>query len=165
MRDATPDAVIHSPDSGAEAFELYLARNSGELPPGVHADHVSAFLHGALKPYEDPEPEVARGIADALGAERPGRGFVMLTLHAGEIIGALVMLKTGMSDYVPENLLLYVAVAPEHRSQGLATRMIRLAAAAVDGGIKLHVEYDNPAKGLYEHLGFENKYAEMRLKA
>ena len=34
--------------------------------------------------------------------------------------------------------------------------------ASVEGDTKLHVEYDNPAKRLYERLGFENKYAEMR---
>ncbi|MDK2978441.1 MAG: hypothetical protein PWP52_1155, partial [Bacteroidales bacterium] len=30
--------------------------------------------------------------------------------------------------------------------------------------VKLHVEYDNPAKRLYERLGMTTKYAEMRLK-
>ena len=32
------------------------------------------------------------------------------------------------------------------------------------GDIALHVEKDNPAKYLYEKLGFTNKYLEMRLK-
>jgi len=32
------------------------------------------------------------------------------------------------------------------------------------GSIALHVEPDNPAKFLYENLGFENRYLEMRLK-
>jgi ribosomal protein S18 acetylase RimI-like enzyme len=31
------------------------------------------------------------------------------------------------------------------------------------GNIALHVEPDNPAKILYEKLGFTNKYLEMRL--
>ena len=31
-----------------------------------------------------------------------------------------------------------------------------------DGDIALHVEADNPAKFLYENVGFNNKYLEMR---
>ena len=31
------------------------------------------------------------------------------------------------------------------------------------GDVALHVEPDNPAKKLYERLGFTNKYLEMRL--
>jgi ribosomal protein S18 acetylase RimI-like enzyme len=32
------------------------------------------------------------------------------------------------------------------------------------GDIALHVEPDNPARHLYQKLGFDNKYLEMRLK-
>ena len=36
------------------------------------------------------------------------------------------------------------------------------AARLTEGDLALHVEYDNPAKRLYERLGFRSKYAEMR---
>jgi ribosomal protein S18 acetylase RimI-like enzyme len=36
------------------------------------------------------------------------------------------------------------------------------AMANTSGGVALHVEPDNPAKKLYERLGFTNKYLEMR---
>jgi len=73
------------------------------------------------------------------------------------------MLHTGMEGYVPKYLLLFVSVAPELRSRGLGRKLIELATSNLDGEVKLHVEYDNPAKRLYERIGFESKYAEMRL--
>ena len=42
--------------------------------------------------------------------------------------------------------------------------MMRKAIEVAKGDIALHVEPDNPAKILYEQLGFTNKYLEMRLK-
>lgn len=72
------------------------------------------------------------------------------------------MLNTGMKGYVPENLLLFVAVSPSMRNRGIGAKLVRKAIEISDGNVKLHVEYENPAKRLYERLGFTNKYAEMR---
>ena len=78
------------------------------------------------------------------------------------LVAGLLILHTGMKGYVPKNLLLFVSVDPEMRGQGLGGQMIERAVQECNGDIKLHVEYDNPAKRLYERLGFESKYAEMR---
>ena len=51
---------------------------------------------------------------------------------------------------------------PDLRGQGLGRRIIEEACGGLDGAVKLHVEYDNPAKRLYERIGFSTKYAEMR---
>jgi len=40
--------------------------------------------------------------------------------------------------------------------------MMRLALETAKGNVALHVEPNNPAKILYEKLGFTNKYLEMR---
>ena len=41
-------------------------------------------------------------------------------------------------------------------------RRVERALDEADGDVKLHVEYENPAKRLYERIGFASKYAEMR---
>jgi ribosomal protein S18 acetylase RimI-like enzyme len=38
-----------------------------------------------------------------------------------------------------------------------------MAIKMANGAIALHVEPDNPARKLYERIGFTNKYLEMRL--
>lgn len=73
------------------------------------------------------------------------------------------MLKTGMKGYIPENILLFVTVTPDSRGLGVGKRLIEKSIALCEGNVKLHVEYDNPAKRLYERIGFTTKYADMRL--
>ena len=77
-------------------------------------------------------------------------------------MGAVVVNQTGMVDYIPENILVYIAIHNQHRGQGIGKRLVQEAIEIADGNIALHVEPDNPAKHLYEKLGFNNKYLEMR---
>jgi ribosomal protein S18 acetylase RimI-like enzyme len=142
---------------------LVFVRAWTDFPESNPPDTVTSFLHRSLGRFGDDPAYIARGVSDALSPDPPGRGFVLLALDGDRLVGALVMLRTGMKGYVPENLLLYVAVDPDERGRGVGSRLCREAAAACDGEVKLHVEYDNPAKRLYERLGFKNKYAEMRL--
>ena len=78
--------------------------------------------------------------------------------------GIVIMIETGMTDYIPEYFLVYVAVNSKLRGQGIGGKLIDESLAKADGDVALHVEYDNPAKRLYERLGFTSKYAEMRYK-
>jgi GNAT superfamily N-acetyltransferase len=107
-------------------------------------------------------PEVRQGITDALAPESLEPGFVLMAEVDEKVLGALIMLRTGMKGYIPENFLLMVAVDPVTRGAGVGSKIIRRAFELADGDVKLHVEYDNPAKRLYERLGMTNKYAEMR---
>ncbi len=107
-------------------------------------------------------PDIRQGIAGALKPLLGKAGFILIAELDREPVGALVMLRTGMKGFVPENLLLWVAVAPKVRGKGVGSRVIRRSFELADGDVKLHVEYDNPAKQLYERLGMINKYAEMR---
>jgi ribosomal-protein-alanine N-acetyltransferase len=57
----------------------------------------------------------------------------------------------------------YIAVHEESRGSGLGKKMMQEVIEKAEGGIALHVEPDNPARRLYERLGFTSKYLEMRL--
>ena len=141
---------------------MHVVRDFDDFPSWLTPEQLALFLHESLKPFEDSLPDVRQGINDALSPEAGEPGFILISEHDENPLGALVMLRTGMAGYVPENLLLWVAVSPSARGHGIGSRLITRSFELADGDVKLHVEYDNPAKRLYERLGMTSKYAEMR---
>lgn len=131
--------------------------------PGPQTEFtLAAFLHSNLGAYGDPEPAIRKAIKYAL-SDAPGKGgFVLTGYDNGELVAVLVVNRTGMADYIPENHLVYVAVDEKRRSQGVGRQMIQQALAECRGDVSMHVDPDNPARRLYEQLGFEAKYIEMR---
>jgi ribosomal protein S18 acetylase RimI-like enzyme len=78
------------------------------------------------------------------------------------MVGVVVINETGMRRYIPENILVYIAVDGKFRGKGYGQDLMRAALQQAEGNVALHVEPHNPAKHLYEKLGFTNKYLEMR---
>ena len=157
MASAKPVAI--NKESKVTIHEL---RQLEDFPSWTNVDDLAKFLYDSLKPYEDPLPEVRQGIFDALEPSCGEPGFVLIAEIDQKVVGALLMLRTGMKGYIPENLLLMVAVDPSTRGKGVGAQIIKRSFEIADGDVKLHVEYDNPAKRLYERLGMTSKYAEMR---
>lgn len=143
-------------------ISIAVARSIEELENITGIDSFTEKLHEMLIPFEDSVHEIKSGVNYALDTSGHRGGFVLVATDEGEIAGALVMLNTNMAGYVPKNLLLYVAVHESRRGQGIGTKLIEKAIELCDGNVKLHVEYDNPAKKLYERIGFVSKYADMR---
>jgi ribosomal protein S18 acetylase RimI-like enzyme len=142
--------------------EIKAVNRPEELPDWAGRDALAEFLHVKMRPYHDALGDVHRGIDYAFSDESGKGGFVVLAGRDDRLVGALVMLHTGMGGYVPEHLLLFVGVEPEQRGRGIGRRLIEAGLARCPGSVKLHVEPDNPALRLYERVGFTNKYLEMR---
>lgn len=122
------------------------------------------FLHDQLEQYGDPKNQIERAIDYSLKEFTSFGGFVMLLKQEEELRAAVVINRTGMDGYIPENILVYIAVDRNKRGEGLGRKLMTQAIAHAEGDIALHVEANNPAKRLYEKLGFTNPYLEMRLK-
>ena len=99
----------------------------------------------------------------ALDEEKKFGGFILTSTEEDAITGAVVVNKTGMEGYIPENILVYIAVDKKYRGKGLGKQLMQKTFDLAEGSIKLHVEPENPARYLYEKLGFTSKYLEMRL--
>ncbi|RAV27979.1 GNAT family N-acetyltransferase [Sinomicrobium soli] len=67
-----------------------------------------------------------------------------------------------MKGYIQEHILVYVATHREMRGEGIGRSLVEKVMALAEGDLALHVDAGNPAVRLYEELGFENKYVEMR---
>lgn len=129
----------------------------------LEKNEIADFLFHHLGKYGDPKEDIMKCLDYALDPGLHAGGFVILAREKGKIVGATVMNKTGMSGYIPENILVYIAVDQSQRGMGIGGKMMDLAITMANGAIALHVEPDNPARKLYERLGFTNKYLEMRL--
>ena len=141
-------------------FEFTKVESFDQLPGWITRSRLVDYLHTTMKPYEDKPGDIDRALEYSFNPQRGG--FLMLVRFGGRLAGALLMLKTGMSGYVPENILLFVTVTPEMRGRGVGRALIAHSLEQCSGSVKLHVEYDNPARRLYERMGFTTKYAEMR---
>jgi ribosomal protein S18 acetylase RimI-like enzyme len=122
------------------------------------------FLHIHLEEFGDEKNDIRKAIDYAMKEISSPGGFVLTAWDQQRIIGAVVVNKTGMSGYIPENILVYIAIHNEYRGKGLGKKLTKKALEAASGDMALHVEPDNHAVFLYEKLGFESKYIEMRYK-
>ncbi|TYP99127.1 acetyltransferase (GNAT) family protein [Tenacibaculum adriaticum] len=130
----------------------------------LEIERVASFLFKHLEEYGDSKSAITKAINYA-AKERTGLGGYVFTLEENdEIIAAVVINKTGMDEYIPENILVYIATHKDYRGKGLGKKIMQYTIDNCKGDIALHVEKDNPAKFLYEKLGFTNPYLEMRLK-
>ncbi len=125
-------------------------------------DQIADFLVEHLDEFGDKKEDILKCLAFAQDATKGGN--IILAVAENEIIGAVVLNKTGMSGYIPENILVYIAVNNLYRGKGIGKKLMEDAITFSEGNIALHCEPQNPALKLYEKLGFTNKYLEMRLE-
>ncbi|WP_339787757.1 GNAT family N-acetyltransferase [uncultured Imperialibacter sp.] len=126
---------------------------------------IAAFLHKHLDEFGDEKEDILKCIDYALDDNLKPGGFVLVAQdkEKDKIVGAVVVNRTGMEGYIPENILVYIAMHKDYRGQGIGKQLMQKAIDSADGNIALHVEPENPAVHLYKKLGFTNKYLEMRL--
>lgn len=129
----------------------------------IEKNIIRDFLYENLQEYGDNKEDIAKAIDYSLNKGITPGGFVVVGRENGEIVGAVVVNHTGMEGYIPENILVYIATHKDKRGKGYGKKLMEATIENASGSIALHVEPENPAKFLYEKMGFTNKYLEMRL--
>ena len=132
-------------------------------PSLVEKESLIDFLFDNLQEYGDPKSDIEKCMEYALKESTSFGGFILVSYLENEISGVVIVNQTGMKDYIPENILVYIATHKNHRGKGIGKMLMQKAIDLAEGNIALHVEPDNPARFLYEKVGFSSKYIEMRL--
>jgi ribosomal protein S18 acetylase RimI-like enzyme len=145
--------------------QFHLKVYGPEDPPSQEAKTaIIDFLFEHLDQYGDARKDITRAVNYALKVIDSFGGQIVEMKDGDKVIGAVILNRTGMGGYIPENILVYIAAHGDYRGRGLGKKLMRKAIEATEGDIALHVEANNPAKFLYEKMGFTNPYLEMRLK-
>ena len=125
-------------------------------------NRIANFLLQNLEDSADDLNSINMCLDYALSPYRHQGGFVLLATEKNDILGAVVINHTNMEGYVPENLLVYIAVKCNYRKKGIGKKLLSKALEFSTGDMALHVKHNHPAIKLYEDLGFKQKYIEMR---
>ncbi len=133
-------------------------------PSREEKNKIVKFLYKHLEQFGDSKSAISKSIDYAFSTEKSKGGFIIVAIDDMEPVGVLIMNKTGMSEYIPENVLVYIAVHKNYRVvKGIGRYLMEKALDISEGDIALHVEYDNKsAIKFYKRIGFSTKYIEMR---
>lgn len=143
-------------------FKIFTPENKAS---DKEKEAIVSFLFKHLDQYGDKKHDINKCLNFALQIDQGTMGGFVITYQVNnKLKGVTIVNKTGMSGYIPENILVYIAVHNSERGKGIGKKIMLKAIDFAEGDIALHVEPNNPAKFLYEKLGFVNKYLEMRLK-
>ncbi|HPE40149.1 MAG TPA: GNAT family N-acetyltransferase [Bacteroidales bacterium] len=140
----------------------YQLFNEENKPSPQEKKEIIDFLYQHLEQFGDSKEDIEKCVQYAIKESDSFGGFILQSYEGGVTTCIVIVNQTGMKGYIPENILVYIATHKEFRGKGIGKNMMLKAIEMADGNIALHVEPDNPAKYLYEKIGFTNKYLEMR---
>lgn len=123
---------------------------------------IIGFLHEQLKETGESKEQIGFALDYAMNSNPLAGGFILRMKEGNKIVGIVVMNKTGMQGYVPENILVYIVIHPKFRRQGLAKKMMTRAMQMAKGDIAMHVHEDNPEYHLSKDMGFQPAFLQMR---
>ena len=136
--------------------------NEVNRPSQKEKIEIVEFLFQHLENFGDLKEDIEKAVNYALKETISFGGFILESFEGDRISCVVVVNQTGMKGYIPENILVYIATHKELRGRGIGKKMMLKAIEIADGNIALHVEPNNPARFLYEKIGFTSKYLEMR---
>lgn len=126
-------------------------------------NRITNFLYEHSGEYRDSKSAINKSLLYAM-KEIPGLGgYVFILEQQKEVLGVLVINKTGMNEYIPENILVYQVVNKNYAESAIRDKLINYAITYCKGDIALYINIESPDLGWFENKGFKFRNIEMRL--
>lgn len=122
------------------------------------------FIHKHQVGSGDDIHTVFKSVDYALSPYKYQGGFVLMAEKNMQLLGAIVVNRTNMEGYVPGNLLTHLAINPLNTIRDVDKKLIKKAVELCISDLAFHVSIDSPLVHLFEEVGFQKNYFEMRLK-
>lgn len=131
---------------------------------GRDMDRVVKFLNREIDTFSDSEGAILKSVQYAI-KDRAGLGGYVFELFDGtETVGVAVVNRTGMQEYMPDNILVYLAIKSDEQRKGFGRQLLAYALEHCEGEVMLHISADNPSRGFFQKVGFRTQYQEMYLE-
>lgn len=129
----------------------------------LNINRITNFLHQQVADTDDDKSAIRKSLLYA-AKEIPSLGGYAFVMEENEaILGAIVINKTGMSEYQSENLVVYLAVHKDYRNKGIATKLLTKAITYCTGNIAFNIPKENSALSLLEKNGFKSEKIQLTL--
>lgn len=129
----------------------------------IEINKVTNFISDSYTRFRETKTAIRKSILYATKEISGLGGFVFLVEHNNAIVAAAVVNKTGMHEYLAENILVYLAVKEEYRRQGIGDMLVKHILLYCKGDISIHIHKDSNVIELFEKHGFKPRNIEMRL--
>jgi len=129
----------------------------------IEINRLTNFLYEHSGLFRDSKSAIRKAILYAIKDIAGLGGYVFVIQKHHEILGVSVVNKTGMNEYIPENILVYIAVNKKYREKGVAKNLIEYIIKYCKGDISLFINKDNDVLKFFEANGFKERNIEMRL--
>ena len=130
------------------------------LGPGERIALVN-FIH---RSSEEEDRGVIREAIDYALKNKPSfGGFIFVCWQERRPIACVLVNKTGMSGFLPSHLLVYASLDKEfHGQPEILDDLVRKTTRRCKGEVALHLKPDSPSLPLFQALGFQEHYVELR---
>jgi ribosomal-protein-alanine N-acetyltransferase len=133
-------------------------------PSFILKERISRFILDNSCEQDLTYDNIWRSVDYSLSLSKNQGGFILLTKEDGDITGALVINRTSMEDYIPENILIHLVIGDHVNKNDTGLRLLRMAIELTKGKLAVRLNKDHPDRSLYEVLGFRERYIEYQLQ-